>query len=61
MAFHIKLRKVGGKSWKFLTSNGGLNSLRVHAAIFSDEARAQQVVAEISADNPEWECCVRKA
>lgn len=61
MAYHIKLRKVGGKSWRFLSSNGRINGLRVHAVIFSDEAKAQAVIDENAADNPEWEWCIRKA
>lgn len=47
---HIKVRPKGKKRFQFLTSGGGLNSLRIHAAIFTPE-RAAQVVSEIQAEH----------
>lgn len=31
---HVKLRPKGRKRFEFLTSRGGLNHLRIHAAMF---------------------------
>lgn len=47
---HIKVRPKGKKRFQFLTSGGGLNSLRIHAAVFTPE-RAAQVAAEIRAEH----------
>ena len=58
--FHIKIREKGKKAWYFLTSRGGMNRLRVHAATFKDEAAAQAVIDENKADNPEFEWKVSK-
>ncbi len=51
----VKCREVGRKSWAFLTSNGELNRLRIRAARFSSLEKAQALIDENSADNPEWE------
>ena len=55
MVFHVKCREVGKKKFLFLTSNGGLNNLRIHAATFASREKAQALVDENAADNPEWE------
>lgn len=47
---HVKLRPKGHKRYEFLTSRGGLNHLRIHAAMFTP-ARAEQVVSEIKAEH----------
>lgn len=47
---HIKLRPKGKKRFEFLSGSGGLNHLRIHAAMFTPE-RAAQVVSEIKAEH----------
>lgn len=47
---HIKLKPKGRKRFEFLTSKGGLNHLRIHAAMFTRE-RAEKLVTEIRAEN----------
>jgi hypothetical protein len=55
----VKAKKVGSKRWAFVTPRGGTNYLRVHASQFSDEAKAQALVADINESNPgEWEARV---
>lgn len=51
---YIKCREIGDKTWVFL-SRGGTNHLRVHALRFATAERAQAVIDENAADNPEWE------
>lgn len=53
-ASYIKCREIGKKKWAFLSRNG-TNQLRIHAIRFQDEDRAKQVIADNTADNPEWE------
>lgn len=55
MTAHIKLREKGKRQWAFLTSRGGTNYLRIHAARFETVESAQKVIDENAADNPEWE------
>lgn len=55
MVAYVKCREKGRKRFAFLTSNGGLNSLRVHAARFETLAKAQALIDENTAENPEWE------
>lgn len=51
---HVKCREKGKKTWKFMTPRGGLNSLRIHAAQFTEE-KAKAFIEENTPDNPEWE------
>jgi hypothetical protein len=51
----IKVRKKGDKQWSFLTSKGGTNRLRIHAACFQSKEKAQSVIDENAAENTEWE------
>lgn len=53
-AAYVKCREIGRKQWAFL-SRGGCNRLRVHALRFASVERAQAVIDENAADNPEWE------
>ncbi len=53
-AVHIKCREIGRKQWSFL-SRGGTNRLRIHAVIFATRDKAQALIDENAADNPEWE------
>jgi hypothetical protein len=55
MIFYVKCREVGKKQFLFLTSRGGLNRLRIHAARFETKDKAQALIDENAADNPEWE------
>lgn len=56
--FGIKVRKRGTKAWWFLSSNGGMNRLRIHAVRFSDQLKAGVNQAVIEAGNPEYEAKV---
>jgi hypothetical protein len=51
----VKCREKGRKTWAFLTPGAGLNRLRVHAARFDTLAKAQALIDENAADNPEWD------
>jgi hypothetical protein len=51
---YVKCREVGRKAWAFLAPDG-VSRLRVHAARFSDAAKAQALIDANAADNPEWE------
>jgi hypothetical protein len=51
----VKCREVGTKRYAFLTSTGGLNPLRIHAARFETKEKAENFIAENAADNPEYE------
>jgi len=53
--YHIKLREKGGRAYWFLSGRGGLNRLRIHAAIFTELERAKEVLAKILADNDNLE------
>lgn len=55
MSTYVKCRMKGQKAWRFLTSRGGLNRLRIHAATFKSKEAAQALIDENAADNPEWE------
>jgi hypothetical protein len=55
MTYAVKVRKIGEKTFKFVSSGGAINSLRVHAIQFSDEKKASGFVAENSSSNPEYE------
>lgn len=56
MSYAVKCRMVGEKKWAFLlTSNGGLNNLRIHAGRFASHEKAQALIDDNKADNPEWE------
>lgn len=52
---YVKVRKMGAKSWSFLTPRGGTNRLRVHATIFNTLDQAERFIADHCDDNPEWE------
>lgn len=53
-AAFIKCREIGRKQWAFLTANG-CNRLRIHAVRFDTVEKAQALIDENAADNPEWE------
>lgn len=53
--FMIKVRKKGGKAWFFLSSNGGMNRLLIHAIRYREWEAAQRQLAELERDNPEYE------
>lgn len=48
MTYCVKIRKLDGKRWKFYASNGGLNSLRIHAVEFSKKEHADKTAEEIN-------------
>jgi len=50
----IKVRELGAKRWAFLARNG-TTRLRVHALRFESYDKAQRLINENAADNPEWE------
>lgn len=52
---YVKAREIGKKRFLFLTSNGGLNPLRVHASRFDDREKAQDLICKLAEDNPEFE------
>jgi hypothetical protein len=55
----VKVRKVGKKSWAFLTSGGGTNRLRIHATEIKERAKADALAADVNESNPgEWEAKV---
>jgi hypothetical protein len=61
MAYNIKCKLKTEKRYAFLTSSGGCNHLRVHAARFETKEKAQAVIDENAADNPEWDFKVQEA
>jgi hypothetical protein len=55
----VKAKKVGTKRWAFLTSEGGTNHLRIHAAQILTKERAEQIAGEIAQENAgTWEAKV---
>lgn len=50
----IKVRELGDKRWVFL-ARGGTTRLRVHALRFESYDKANALIEENAADNPEWE------
>lgn len=54
MTFHINVREIGKKQWRFLSGNG-TNRLRIHALNFETRDKAQALIDDNAADNPEWE------
>lgn len=55
MRYGIKVREVGKKKWRFLSSCGGVTNLRVHAARWSTREPCETLIANNAADNPEWD------
>ena len=51
---YVKVRLIGRKAWAFL-ARGGTSRLRVHALRFDSLEKAQGLIDENAADNPEWE------
>jgi hypothetical protein len=49
--YRISIRTVKTKGHHFLDSSGGLTRQKVHAAMFSDQAKAEQVAADINAQH----------
>jgi hypothetical protein len=49
-AAFIKCREIGRKQWA-----SGVNRLRIHAIRFATVEKAQALIDENAADNPEWE------
>ena len=52
--FAIKVRKVGSKSWAFLSRNG-TNRLRIHACRFQTAEDANSLIEANRPDNSGWE------
>lgn len=50
----IKVREIGKTRWGFLARDG-VTRLRVHALRFSSYDKAQALIDDNVADNPEWE------
>lgn len=48
----IKIKEPNAKVWRFLTSDGRLTRLRVHAALATPE-RCEEFASRIRADNPD--------
>ena len=48
--FHIMVKPEGARTSSYLSSNGGIIRLKVHAAMYERE-RAEQVVREIQAEH----------
>ena len=59
-AFHIKVRKKGGKSWAFL-SDGGTNRLRVHAVRYTSREQADRDLRWHETHNPDHDFKVQEA
>ncbi len=55
MEYMIKIRKRGTKAYRFLSSGGTMNRLRIHALRYHDKANADTELALIEAGNPEYE------
>lgn len=53
--FAIRFRQKGRRSWRYLTSKGGGNRLRIHAARFDSREKAQAVIDESAAENADFE------
>lgn len=49
--YYVKVKAPDGKSWWFLTSNGGMDRKRIHAAQLTAD-KAEKVVREIETENP---------
>jgi hypothetical protein len=59
IVYCVKAKEVSKKRWKFVTSTGGVNNLRIHASQFSDKAKADGLAADINESNPgEWQAKV---
>jgi hypothetical protein len=59
MTYCVKTRETGKKHWKFVTSKGGVNRLRIHAAQFNDKSKADALAVDINDNNRgEWEARV---
>ena len=56
--YAIKIREKGKRRWDFLTSDGRLTHLRLHAAMTDDSEKAQGYVQKITEDNPGFEAKV---
>lgn len=54
MAFSIKWKHKDDKKFVFMTSNGGGNSLKIHAARFETKEAAQKIIDDNVADNPDF-------
>jgi hypothetical protein len=61
VSYHVKVREPGAKRFYFLTSNGGMNALRIHAAIFASAEKAQALIDANAPDNPGWDWKVQPA
>ncbi|WP_312619125.1 hypothetical protein [Agrobacterium pusense] len=55
MSYAVKVRKKGSKAFKFISSGGSMNSLRIHAVQFPTEEKASAFVSANSTSNPEYE------
>jgi hypothetical protein len=51
----LKIREKGKRAWYFVTSKGGSNRLRIHAARFDDAEKAQAVIDKYAAENDHLE------
>ena len=61
MAYNVKARAKGNKTFWFVTHSGGLNRLRIHAASFADKAAADAAVQALAEDNPDYDFKAQEA
>lgn len=55
MRYAIKVREIGKKKWRFLTTGGGITQLRIHAARWATREPCERLIAGNAPDNPDWE------
>ena len=60
MSYTIKVKAPEMKRWEFLTPQGELTNLRVHASQFPDQATAEKAASMLRAENPDIEFVVRE-
>ena len=56
--YAVKVKQTTDKRWVFLSSGGRTNHLRIHAALFPTQERAQAVVDDIHESNDDWQAKV---
>lgn len=55
MKYGIKVREVGKKKWKFLTSGGGTTNLKIYAARWATKEPCENLIAANAGENPDWD------
>lgn len=53
--FVVKAKASQYRFWMFMTPRGGLNRLRIHAALFRDSATAQKTIDLNREKHPDWQ------